>query len=112
MAESSCDIMVCDALARTLLPQLRAEMVQRLVEHYGVSQSEVAKRLNVSRAAISQYISRKRGGNRLPISGELDTMIDLWAHAVMYEDQSITLCDICRCATKTGRSTFDFFGYK
>ncbi|MDT8356879.1 MAG: helix-turn-helix domain-containing protein [Methanomicrobiaceae archaeon] len=112
MTEASCDIMVCDALARTLLPQLRAEMVQRLVSHYGVSQSEVAKKLNVSRAAISQYMSRKRGGTRMPISDELDMMIDLWAHAVMYEDQAITLCDICRCANREEISTFDLFGYK
>lgn len=101
MNELPCDIMVCDTLVRNLLPGLRAEMVCRLVSHHGVSQSEVAKRLGVSRAAISQYMSKKRGGARISLSGDLNDIIDLWADAVLNDDVSITLCDVCRCAMKT-----------
>ncbi len=54
MSEQSCDIMRCDSLARRLLPRMRAEMVYRLVNERGISQSEVSKRLGISRAAISQ----------------------------------------------------------
>jgi predicted transcriptional regulator len=100
MTNEPCDIMVCDAMARTLLPSMRAEMVYRLVRHQGISQSEVAKRLGISRAAISQYMSRKRGHAELDLSGEMDEMIDLWAEAVMSEAVTITLCDICRCSTR------------
>jgi predicted transcriptional regulator len=100
MSEEVCDIMICDTLARNLLPRLRAEMVHRLVYQHGVSQSEVAKRLGVSRAAISQYMSRKRGGQSTPLPRDMDEIIDLWVHSVMSDDCSITLCDVCRCASK------------
>lgn len=98
MREEGCDIMVCDAMIRKYLPAMRAEMVYRLVFKNGMSQSDAAKRLGVSRAAISQYISKKRGDSGVEISNELNKLIDRWAVAVMDENPSITICDICRCA--------------
>ncbi|MBN1193972.1 MAG: helix-turn-helix domain-containing protein [Methanomicrobiaceae archaeon] len=98
MSTVPCDIMVCDSLARNLLPRMRAEMVYRLVSDQGITQSEVAKRLGVSRAAISQYMSRKRGGGSGDLSPDLNDMVNLWAEAVMRDDVTITLCDVCRCA--------------
>lgn len=89
--------MICDAMLHRYVPSMRAEMVYRLVHHQGVPQSEVARRLGISRAAISQYISKKRGGSEIDLSGELDQMINRWALAVMGEDTAITLCDVCRC---------------
>lgn len=100
MTNEPCDIMVCDTMARTLLPSMRAEMVYRLVRHQGISQSDIARRLGISRAAVSQYMSRKRGHAELELSTELDEIIDLWAEAVMSDEVTITLCDICRCASK------------
>ena len=69
---SSCDIMRCDTLVRSLLPRMRAEMVYRLVNERGISQSEVSKRLGISRAAISQYMSRKRGSSREDLPDNLE----------------------------------------
>jgi len=106
MSTVPCDIMVCDSLARNLLPRMRAEVVFRLVNDQGITQSEVAKRLGVSRAAISQYMSRKRGGGHGDLSPDLNDMVDLWAEAVMHDDVTITLCDVCRCARKC-RWNFD-----
>lgn len=100
MNESPCDIMICDALARRYLPSMRAEMVFRLVNQKGISQSTAAKKLGISRAAISQYMSRKRGSSDIELSGELDALINQWALAVIGEDISITICDVCKCAMK------------
>ena len=102
MNERVCDIMVCDAMMRKLVPTARAEMVCRLVTHQGVPQTEVARRLGISRAAISQYVSRKRGCcDGMHLSPELSTMIDRWALSVMGEEEgAITICDLCRCAAK------------
>jgi predicted transcriptional regulator len=102
MSERVCDIMVCDAMVRKLVPTARAEMVCRLVTRQGVPQTEVARRLGISRAAISQYVSHKRGCcDALNLSPELSTMIDRWALSVMGEEEGmITLCDLCRCAAK------------
>ena len=101
MMGRDCDIMVCDAMVRKYLPAMRAEMVYRLVNNQGFSQSDAAKKLGVSRAAISQYMSKKRGGSgAIEFSGDLDALIDRWASAVSGEGSTITLCDLCRCAMK------------
>jgi hypothetical protein len=79
---------------------MRAEMVFRLVQHKGLSQSDAAKRLGVTRAAVSQYLSRKRGAGEVQISNELDSIIDRWALAVVTGESDINLCDVCQCALK------------
>ncbi|MCX6700519.1 MAG: helix-turn-helix domain-containing protein [Methanomicrobiales archaeon] len=99
MSESPCNIMKCDSLARKYLPGIRAEMVYRLVNDKGMSQSDAAKRLGVTRAAISQYMSKKRGAD-IKLCGDIDSLIDRWALAVAGEDDHITLCDVCKCAMK------------
>jgi predicted transcriptional regulator len=87
-------------MVRNLLPPMRAEMVFRLVQRQGLSQSDAAKRLGVTRAAVSQYLSRKRGAGEVQISNELDSIIDRWARAVITGESDINLCDVCQCALK------------
>lgn len=92
--------MHCDMMVRTLLPPMRAEMVYRLVHNQGISQSDAAIRLGVTRAAVSQYMSKKRGAGAVEISTELDAMIDRWALAVVTGESDMNLCDVCQCALK------------
>jgi len=92
--------MHCDTMVRNLLPPMRAEMVYRLVQREGLSQSDAAKRLGVTRAAVCQYMSRKRGAGEVNISTELNSMIDRWALAVMTGESDLNLCDVCQCALK------------
>ena len=92
--------MHCDTMVRNLLPPMRAEMVFRLVQRQGLSQSDAAKRLGVTRAAVSQYMSRKRGAGEVQISNELDSIIDRWVLAVETGESDINLCDVCQCALK------------
>jgi predicted transcriptional regulator len=87
-------------MVRNLLPPMRAEMVSRLVQKQGLSQSDAAKRLGVTRAAVSQYMSKKRGVSEGQISNELDSLIDRWALAVVTGESDINLCDVCQCALK------------
>jgi predicted transcriptional regulator len=100
MTKHTCTLMHCDSMVRTLLPPMRAEMVSRLVQKQGLSQSDAAKRLGVTRAAVSQYISRKRGAGEVEITTELDSIIDRWALAVITGESDINLCDVCQCALK------------
>jgi len=79
---------------------MRAEMVSRLVMGRGLSQSEAARRLGVTRAAISQYVSKKRGGSDVQFSSEISAIIDRWALAVDTGESDINLCDVCKCAHK------------
>jgi len=93
-----CLLIHCDTLVRTMLPSMRAEMVSRLVHERGLSQSEAARRLGLTRAAVSQYVSRKRGGSCVKFSPEVNALIDRWACAVDTGESDINLCDVCRCA--------------
>jgi len=100
MRERDCDIMVCDTMVRRFLPAMRAEMVFRLIQQQGLSQSEAAKRLGITRAAVSQYLSRKRGDASFELSPDMNALIDRWALAVAGREDGITLCDICQCAMR------------
>jgi len=100
MTKHCCTLMHCDTMVRNLLPPMRAEMVFRLVQKQGLSQSDAAKKLGVTRAAVSQYMSRKRGAGEVELSSELDLIIDRWALAVVTGESDINLCDVCQCAKK------------
>jgi len=100
MTKHTCTLMHCDSMVRNLLPPMRAEMVSRLVQKQGLSQSDAAKRLGLTRAAVSQYLSRKRGAGEVALSTELDSIIDRWALAVVTGESDINLCDVCQCALK------------
>ncbi|MFA4848586.1 MAG: helix-turn-helix domain-containing protein [Methanoregula sp.] len=100
MTKHTCTLMHCDTMVRNLLPPMRAEMVLRLVQKQGISQSDAAKRLGITRAAVSQYMSRKRGAGEVVLSTELDSIIDRWALAVVTGESDINLCDVCQCALK------------
>jgi len=100
MNQEPCLLIHCDVLVRKMLPSMRAEMVSRLVSERGFSQSEAARRLGITRAAISQYVSRKRGNSEVRFSSEVSTLIDRWALAVDTGESDITLCDVCKCAKK------------
>lgn len=100
MTRHTCTLMHCDTMVRNLLPPMRAEMIVRLVQKQGLSQSDAARKLGVTRAAVSQYISGKRGAGEVEISTELDVMIDRWALAVVTGESDINLCDVCQCALK------------
>jgi uncharacterized protein len=100
MTKHTCTLMHCDTMVRNLLPPMRAEMVVRLVQNQGLSQSDAARKLGVTRAAVSQYISRKRGAGEVEISTEMNMMIDRWALAVVTGESDINLCDVCQCARK------------
>ncbi|MEA2034026.1 MAG: transcriptional regulator [Euryarchaeota archaeon] len=105
MTHSLCDIMTCDTIVREYLPQIRAELVYRLVYNKGIPQSKVAQWMGLSRAAISQYISKKRGEGDIEISDDLNNIIEKWAEGIINGDGTITICDICQCMKKKGIQT-------
>lgn len=100
MNTEPCLLIHCDTLVRKMLPGMRAEMVSRLVIGRGLSQSEAARKLGVTRAAISQYVSKKRGCSDVQFSSEISAIIDRWALAVDTGESDINLCDVCKCAHK------------
>ncbi len=51
----------CELMVWYVLPMIRRELARELVIAHGMSQAEVARRFDVTDAAVSQYIKGKRG---------------------------------------------------
>ena len=100
MKQPLCDILICDEMVRQYLPQIRAEVVSRMIMRKGLSQKRVAGYMGLTPAAVSQYVSRKRGCKCLEISEDLDEVIEKWTWSLISGDTSVTICDICRCVRK------------
>ncbi|MEU2135327.1 helix-turn-helix domain-containing protein [Streptomyces sp. NPDC018352] len=47
-------------------PEDLAQLLARLKDEYGVSESEIARRINVSAATVNNWVRRKRGTGRGP----------------------------------------------
>ncbi len=50
----------CEIIGKYVLPIFRAMLAKELVEKYYLSQTEAAKKLGTTQAAVSQYLSSKR----------------------------------------------------
>jgi len=51
----------CMIVVQYILPALRVAIARELVERYGLRKMEVAERMDVTPAAITQYLNRSRG---------------------------------------------------
>lgn len=52
----------CEIVVWQVLPLIRRELAKELVQVHRLSQAEVARRFGVTDAAVSQYLTKKRGG--------------------------------------------------
>ena len=50
----------CEVIGKYVLPIYRSMLAKELVQKYHLSQTEAAKRLGTTQAAVSQYLSSKR----------------------------------------------------
>src|SRR3990172_9012470 len=56
----------CETVARHVLPLYRAFVAKELIEKHGYTQVQAAKKLVTTQAAISQYVTSKRGHKGIP----------------------------------------------
>jgi len=50
----------CEVIGKYVLPIFRSMLAKELVQNYHLSQTEAAKKLGTTQAAVSQYLSSKR----------------------------------------------------
>ena len=55
----------CELVVRQVLPAFRSLVAKELVEVHGLSETAAARKLGTTQAAISQYLSSKRGDKRI-----------------------------------------------
>ena len=53
--------MPCELIVWYMLPAIRSAIAESMVKDYKLKQTEVAQKLGVTDAAVSQYLSSKRG---------------------------------------------------
>jgi predicted transcriptional regulator len=54
----------CEIVVNKVLPHIRADIVKILINEYDMKQIDVSKRLGITQASVSQYLSSTRGGNK------------------------------------------------
>jgi predicted transcriptional regulator len=56
MKRTTCEYMMWNGL-----PVIRKEIAESMISDYGLSQKETAEKLEITPAAVCQYLSKKRG---------------------------------------------------
>lgn len=85
----------CESVVWDVLPCLRSALARRLKQK-GMRQTDIAEMLGVSPAAVSQYLSKKRGCSD-EVEGVLEDDLDRSA-AALIDGAKVTqeLCRLCR----------------
>lgn len=58
--------MHCEKFVKNYLPSIKANIVKHLYEDYDLNQTEISQTLDITQAAVSQYIRGVRGDRELP----------------------------------------------
>ncbi len=69
----------CEVIGKYVLPIFRSLLAKELVQKYHLSQTETAKKLGTTQAAVSQYLSSKRAYKGLEQAEEFLPKIQMMA---------------------------------
>lgn len=95
----------CESIARHILPLYRSFVAKELTEKYKYTQVQAAKKLGTTQAAISQYITSKRGHKRIQNYNEIAPLVQKAAAKVAKriatmeisaEEFSESFCELCK----------------
>jgi predicted transcriptional regulator len=88
----------CEIIVWYILPGIRSELAKELVKH-GLSRKDVSRRLGITPAAVSQYLTDKRGCD-LVIGEEAKKEIKKLARDILEDaasdDLTIRICGVCK----------------
>ena len=94
----------CEIVGKYVLPIFRSMLAKELVQKYHLSQTEAAKKLGTTQAAVSQYLSSKRAykgiahvDQYLPKIQEMasETAQKLVNKEVAAKDVTFDFCQLC-----------------
>ena len=85
----------CEYLVWYGLPVLRGEIARFMINDFGFSEKEVAKKLGITPSAVSQYLSGKRG--KINITDvEVLHEINLSTKKIIDKGDKVVISEICR----------------
>jgi hypothetical protein len=80
-----------ELIAKATLPAIRAQVARILLHKYGLSQQEVAKRLGITQAAVSNYSRGVRGSTLELDDEEVRRHVDELARMLVEQVDKITV---------------------
>jgi hypothetical protein len=85
----------CETIVWDILPNIRSELAKKLSEK-GLSQKEIAKKLDITQAAVSQYVNKKRGYG-VEFKRDAVSAIEKLVEDMIKGDVNLTprICEIC-----------------
>ncbi len=96
----------CEVIGKYVLPIFRSLLAKELVQKHHLSQTETAKKIGTTQAAVSQYLSSKRAYKGVKQVEEflpkIQTMAEETARKLVNKEISVTdvTVDFCRlCVT-------------
>ncbi len=96
----------CEVVGKKILPLIRSYVARELIEKYKFTQIEVAKKLGITQAAVSQYLHLKRGTKSMEEFKEVIPLIEEYSKklaekiAVNDIDRREIIMEICKiCVT-------------
>lgn len=101
----------CEIIVWSVVPIIRKEFAKNLIENHGLTQRKVANKLGITEAAVSRYVSGKRGV--LEISDdEILKEIKESAKRIVKENGSAVIEETCRiCRILKSREFIDGINY-
>ena len=85
----------CEYMMWNGLPVIRKEIAESMINNYGLSQKEAAEKLGVTPAAVSQYLSKKRGKIKI-IDNHILIEIQKSAEKIIEHGNSAVVTETCR----------------
>ena len=98
---------VCEVVVNDILPTLRAAVAKELIKNYNLNQSEVAKLLDVSQPAVSQYLRQLRGKTEMVENETVNAHVKdlagkLHGKQITAEDLCVNMCNIAKVIIDAG----------
>ena len=100
----------CMIVVQHILPALRLEITRELVERYGIKRSDAATKMGITPAAVTQYLSRRRGCSATTLlegSGRVMELVDEISGDIARGESPLDvlllkLCRACAAARSEG----------
>ncbi len=91
----------CEVITWYVLPVIRRELATNLVKEHGITQKKTAELLGLTNAAISQYVSKKRG--KIDLKGLGEEEFEVSAKRILEgKPANEEICRLCKFLMSCG----------
>jgi len=95
--------MPCEVIIWYILPLIRKEIAKCMVEDYHLSQADASRKLGITQATVSQYVSKKRARQDIRDDAIL-TQIKKSTKRIIEGDESVLFKETCKICSLIKKS--------